>query len=431
MLESPDPILINDKPVNCLMYADDVILFSKSATGLQQRLDMLNKYCNDWCMTVNTNKTKVLIFNKAGRHLAQDFVFNGAKLDCVQNYKYLGLHFTASGTFSMAQDELYQKALKCFYKLCKDFMPHNPSVKTCLHVFDHTIKPILLYGCEVWGSFNSYTARFRNGDVFLDRIYANLISENLHIKFCKNILGTHKKSSNLAVLSELGRFPLHFDILKSMLKYWHRLENLGTSFPLLKNAYISSKDLYGENKPSWYGSIKYLLKSINLPFDKVKTGTYGFKKMLDKHIYSQYLDMWKRKLSDNSQGKLRTYTLFKTNFGLEKYLNTVKNFDQRKHITKFRISAHKLMIEQGRYLGIPSQNRFCVKCSTNEVEDETHFLFSCTKHVIDRNNLYEVISKTCPNFMGLSHNNKLIWLMGCEDIHILSLVSQFIQKNEQ
>jgi hypothetical protein len=26
-------------------------------------------------------------------------------------------------------------------------------IKTILHIFDHTIKPILLYGSEIWGSF--------------------------------------------------------------------------------------------------------------------------------------------------------------------------------------------------------------------------------------------------------------------------------------
>jgi hypothetical protein len=30
------------------------------------------------------------------------------------------------------------------------------------------------------------------------------------MKFCKRVLGVHKKSTNFAVLSELGRFPIHY-----------------------------------------------------------------------------------------------------------------------------------------------------------------------------------------------------------------------------
>jgi hypothetical protein len=52
----PDPIQLNDKPIHCLMYADDIILLSSTAEGLQAKLDILDSYCNDWCLTVNPTK---------------------------------------------------------------------------------------------------------------------------------------------------------------------------------------------------------------------------------------------------------------------------------------------------------------------------------------------------------------------------------------
>jgi hypothetical protein len=55
------------------------------------------------------------------------------------------------------------------------------------------------------------------------------------------------------VLSELGRFPLYFNIIKCMLLYWYRLENLGREFPLLKEAYNETKLLYFSKKPTWFG----------------------------------------------------------------------------------------------------------------------------------------------------------------------------------
>ena len=124
-----------------------------------------------------------------------------------------------------------------------------------------TIKPIALYGCEIWGTFNSNTARFRNGTVSPDRIYSNLIGEKLHTKFCKFILGVHRKPTNFAVLSELGRFPLYYDIIKSIFHYWNRLEYL-EKFPLLQNAYEQSKQIYNQNKSSWYGSLQRILQNF-------------------------------------------------------------------------------------------------------------------------------------------------------------------------
>ena len=94
-------------------------------------------------------KTKILVFNTAGKHLSHKFVLQNNDLECVSRYKYLGIWFNNSGSFNFAQNELYQKALKALFKLKSDFLVHNPEGKTSIHVFDHTIKPILLYGCEI------------------------------------------------------------------------------------------------------------------------------------------------------------------------------------------------------------------------------------------------------------------------------------------
>ena len=99
-------------------------------------------------------------------------------------------------------------------------------------------------------------------EITLDKIYPNLVGEKLHTKFCKHILGVHKKTSNFAALAELGRFPLYFDIVKAMLNYWQRLEYLEEEFPLLKDAYEYSKLLYNQQKSSWYGSIQKIIQNI-------------------------------------------------------------------------------------------------------------------------------------------------------------------------
>ena len=101
------------------MYADDIILLSSSAHGLQQELYILVQYCIDWCLSINTFKTKIIIFNKAGRLCKSKFYLADVELECVQEYKYLGVTFCPSGSFSFAQKLLYQKALKSFFKLRK------------------------------------------------------------------------------------------------------------------------------------------------------------------------------------------------------------------------------------------------------------------------------------------------------------------------
>ena len=54
-----DPITINNIKVSCLMYADDIVLISESAKGLQNCLNKLSNYCDIWNLSVNIDKYKV------------------------------------------------------------------------------------------------------------------------------------------------------------------------------------------------------------------------------------------------------------------------------------------------------------------------------------------------------------------------------------
>jgi hypothetical protein len=60
---------------------------------------------------------------------------------------------------------------------------------------------------------------------------------------------------------------------------------------------------------------------------------------------------------------------------LKKYL-LILNEDERRVLIKFRVSAHNLEIEKGRYIGVKTEDRICKLCNTG-VEDETHFLLQC------------------------------------------------------
>ena len=67
---------VNYNRVDCLMYADDIVIFSETQEGLQERMDLLHTYCSNWCLSVNLSKTNVVIFNKAGKCLKHPIYFN-------------------------------------------------------------------------------------------------------------------------------------------------------------------------------------------------------------------------------------------------------------------------------------------------------------------------------------------------------------------
>ena len=61
---SCDGVDIGNYHLNCLLYADDVILMSKTQTGLQHCIGKLGKYCDDWCREVNYDKSKVIVLRQ-------------------------------------------------------------------------------------------------------------------------------------------------------------------------------------------------------------------------------------------------------------------------------------------------------------------------------------------------------------------------------
>ena len=64
-----DVVIYENTITNALMYADDLILISHSQEGLQNLIDILNDYCLNWNLTINTKKSKVMVSNRGNKLL--------------------------------------------------------------------------------------------------------------------------------------------------------------------------------------------------------------------------------------------------------------------------------------------------------------------------------------------------------------------------
>ena len=82
-----DNIIMNNPGISALFWADDILILSKSEEGLMKKLKVLEEYTNGNFLEVNTDKTKVMIFNKTGKIMRRNFYINGVKLENVQLYK--------------------------------------------------------------------------------------------------------------------------------------------------------------------------------------------------------------------------------------------------------------------------------------------------------------------------------------------------------
>ena len=222
-----DPVSLGGQDLSCLLWADDLVLLSSSPDGLQKAINKTHTFYSGLGLQMNTKKTKVIVFNSRGLKLTNNnFWVGGNQIEIVDSYQYLGIKFKPSGSFKFAVGELFDKANRAWFAISNVLYQHKKlAVKKALQLFDSLIKPIFLYAAEFWLPFIIPKKGLANTNSLL-RFWENFQPEMLNQKLCRMLLGVHKKCTRLAVLGELGRYPVLVPALKLCFKYQHSVDSL-------------------------------------------------------------------------------------------------------------------------------------------------------------------------------------------------------------
>ena len=413
-------VTLGNHPLNCLMYADDLLLISPSPEGLQQSLNVVHKHAQEWKLKVNTKKSNVIIFSGNGQNKYKgNFKYENEILNIVDRQTYLGLEMTSSGRYTYAREILSKKAYKVLATI-KRFLSNSDtsaiSIKNKL--FDALIKPILLYGCEIWGpEILSYKTHFDKSTI-----------EQVHIKFCKEALNTPWYTENTACRAELGRYPLSIDIKASIFSYWQRLKHTA------KNSLLCEAFQYATNYITFFNilnngdSIRKYSSESTLTQQNLKKAGYNNIKSLRNEYARNWLEA-QESVSLNSRAKF-THKEVKKHYQFEDYLNVITNPAHRISVTRLRLGAHALRIQTGKYenkgASIPVEERTCLICNRNHIEDEQHFLMYCQEYDDIRHELHSVISKTGSFFTNLTDEDKIKYLLTLDNENTSKIIGKYI-----
>ena len=174
-------------------------------------------------------------------------------------------------------------------------------------------------GNNIYGSLNNIDSIFK--DSF----------EKLHIKICKQILGTHRKTMNTPVLGELGRFPMKLSINIQMIKYFLRLDKLPKE-KFLHKLYIENKTQQ-ENRKDWNCRIKEILSKCGFSyiwrnqFNDVKQDKKenSINRIIfytnERHFFTKCISIYKYKDKNKNCGKMIFLSQIKQTYAFEPYLN--------------------------------------------------------------------------------------------------------------
>ena len=356
-----------------LLYADDTIVLAESELELQAALNAVSVYCNDWHLTVNLTKTKIIIFSSGRITNHRNFIFNNKPVEVVDDYVYLGTTFNYNGNFSKAMEKQIDLAQKAMFSLLTKSRRLLLPIDLQIELFEKTVVPILLYGCEVWGHLNIQCI------------------EIFYRKFLKIVLKLGFSTPSCQVYGETGKFPLLIKINRRIISFWTKIsEGKPMKFATLLYNLMYKLHTSGQYYFRWVENVKNILYSCNFHNLWEDQYNYSTKQLLKNNIFKTledtYVQNWKQEIFTNQYTII--YRMFKEDFCLEKYLSLPKlsNY-QRFSLVKFRCGSNKLPINKFKFSKIAG-DKLCPFCDRNEfgfyIGNEFHFLFECTTFTQER-----------------------------------------------
>ena len=339
--------------------------------------------------------------------------FDNNEVEIDTQYKYVGniiksITRYGSDIFSNNYEYLCNQSVKAQFGLkakLKVIGDIQPTVM--VHLFESLIKPILIYGSDVWGA--SKPARTAVDTIFL--------------RYVKNFLGVKTTTSTHIVHGEVGCLPPSTACVISVLRYANRVSHMHEN-TIAKKVYCEFLRLHDLGFNNWYSDIFHLANIYNL---NITEDCVTFRTNCYRAVTECFINDWKTNLNDLDKNPiLRLYKDIKCNFELEPYLELVKEKKYRRAIAQIRCSSHVLQIERGRHTRpkTPREQRLCNTCGL--VEDEYHFVINCPENDLHRNILFTKIAQVDNAFYQLHDNDKFLYLINSKQRTVLTWFGKFL-----
>ena len=225
-------------------------------------------------------------------------------------------------------------------------------------LYHAVVKPVLSYGCEVWGPLVS--------DSSLEEL------KRVHLSFLRRILDVPRATAAKHLYAETGRLPHKIFWWQQSLKYMHHLTSVDPS-QFVHKAFRTdhAQELgWGQAVLAHLFPMGFTLPAPGDDFNP-ETGCTAIAAAVETALMTPTL-------GNNLD---RVYYSFKPEFGMEAYLTQLHRGPLRTTLARFRLGHHWLQTRLGRFgpHWVPCESRWCQHCAlVNQqmvVDSEEHALF--------------------------------------------------------
>ena len=353
----------------------------------------------------------MVVFRAGGRLSRLDnWFYNGVNLEIVNVFKYLGIVLSYTGSFAKTQQTLSKQGRKAIFalnKLVKNFVGLDPLMLCDL--FDKLVLPILTYSCEVWG------------------FYPSEAIERVHRDFMRSALKVKTTTLNEFLYGELGRLPLCYTRYSRIVKYWFKILESPDN-RLIKRVYCIQRNHIENdgNVTNWVSLLRDLLCVHGFGHVWLNQGVGSincFMMVFKQRMKDVYYQSWNATIRDSR--KAITYKHIVEGFRPQFYLSNIRIPKYRHAMTKLRLRNNRLKVETGSWNGpnaIVYHERICEFCNQNHLEDEYHFVMTCSYYTELRRIFIPKYYRIRPNMY------KFVSLMSTENITLLNKVATYVGK---
>lgn len=214
------------KLVRDLLFADDAALVATTAEGLQRLLDTCDAFCTVFGMKVNVSKTEIVVFGQRAEDVQHVWRYKGQQVHVADSFVYLGYPMYSTGHHKPWKGKFLESGRRASFALSNQLRElglYSPELQ--LRLFDTMVKPVMCYGCQIWGAAyaipKSATAALENP------------MQKLHMRFLRHVSGAASHVPLEALLQEFSAEPIVCYGLKLALRFWNTLASHDSEVLLL------------------------------------------------------------------------------------------------------------------------------------------------------------------------------------------------------